>query len=154
IYAGLSFLIGAMTSGGAGVDANAFFDLAIALSLSLSLLLQRTVSRALAVSPSALLAFLPMTLSLGGALDADWYTKDFWLRPWADEARTAASDIAFLREQQGDVICETLALCYWAGKRETVDVFNLGQAFAARARDDHALIDRIERRDFAAIEYE
>jgi hypothetical protein len=154
IYAGFSFVIGLLASGGAGVDANAFFDLVIALSLSLSLLLRRIVSHGLPVSPSALLVFLPMTLSLGAALDADWYTRDFWLHPWAEEERASEDDIAFLRAQKGDAFCETLALCYWAGKRETVDVFNLGQAYATGARNDRALIARIERRDFAVIEYE
>jgi hypothetical protein len=154
IYAGLSLLIGAIASGGAGVDANAFFDLAIALSLSLGLTLERIGMRGLPAAPAAVLVFLPVAVSLFAVLDADWFTREFWLHPWADEARTAESDIALLRAQKGDALCETLALCYWAGKPEAVDVFNLGQAYAMGARDDHVLVGLIERRRFAVIEYE
>lgn len=154
IYAVFGLLIGAIASGGAGVDANAFFDLAIALSLSIGLTLERLGSRGWPVAPAAVLAFLPIAFSLYAALDADWYTRDFWLHPWVDEARTANADIALLRANNGDALCETLALCYWAGKGEAVDVFNLGQAYATDARNDRALIEKIAHRDFAVIEYE
>lgn len=154
IYVGFALVIGAIASGGAGVDANAFFDLAIALSLSIGLMLGRIGSRGRPVAPPAVLAFVPIAFSLYTALDADWYTRDFWLHPWVDEARTAEADIALLRTNKGNALCETLALCYWAGKAETVDVFNLGQAYATGARSDRALIEKIEHQDFAAIEYE
>ena len=32
----------------------------------------------------------------------------------------------------GPALCEMLSLCYWAGKRAEVDVFNLGQAYRDR----------------------
>jgi hypothetical protein len=154
IYAGLSLLVGAIASGGTGVDANAFFDLAIALSLSVALAFGRLGARRWPVAPLAALAFLPIAFSLHAALDEDWYMRDFWFHPWADEVRTAESDIALLRAQKGDALCETLALCYWAGKPEGVDVFNLGQAYATGAHSDRALVDRISHHAFAVIEYE
>jgi len=115
---------------------------------------ERIVARGWPVAPAAVCVFLPVALSLQNALDADWFARDFWLHPWADEARTAESDIAFLRAQKGSALCETVALCYWAGKPEAVDVFNLGQVYAAGTRSDRALIERIEHRDYAVIEYE
>ncbi len=128
IYTALSLLVGAIAAGGAGVDANAFFDMAIALSLSMALVLERIGSHVRLVAPVAILVFLPVGLSLYAALDADWYTRDFWLHPWTDEARTAESDIALLRSQKGEALCETLALCYWAGKPEPGDLFKRGPA--------------------------
>ena len=154
IYAGLAVLIGTLSAGGAGVDANAYFDLVIALALSVGLMLERLELSGSPVSPAAALIFIPIALSLYAALDADWYTYDFWLHPWADEARTAEADIAFLRGEKGDALCETLSLCYWAGKPQAVDVFNLGQAYATGSRSDLALVERVAHRDFAVIEYE
>src|SRR5262249_51868192 len=74
------------------------------------------------------------------------------LRPWAVEAASAEADIAFLRAQAGPALCQSLALCYWAGKSATVDRFNLTDAFARGRRDPGELARKVEQREFAAIQ--
>jgi hypothetical protein len=42
-------------------------------------------------------------------------------------------------------------LCFWAGKEEPVDVFNLSEAFLTGSRSDDALADRIKAQYFGSI---
>lgn len=155
IYAGLAVPIGVILLSGSGVDANALFDAAIALSLASALEIGKLhqSGRPLAFLAAFLIA-VPLAYVLYASVDADWYAASFWTKPWVDEARTGEADIAFLKMRPGYAVCETLALCYWAGKKETVDVFNLNQAYAAGARSAQPLIADINRRRFAILEFE
>jgi hypothetical protein len=72
----------------------------------------------------------------------------------ADESDIAAADVAFLRLHEGPALCEMLSLCYWAEKREEVDVFNLGQAYATHARSDAGLVRLLDAHYFHAIEFD
>ena len=98
---------------------------------------------------------LPLALGLSQALSGeDWRKVDYWVRPRRDEAAVASVDIAFLREHPGRALCESLSLCYWAGKEVEVDTFNVGQAFATGARSDSDLIRQIEARAFSVMEFD
>jgi hypothetical protein len=142
LYALTSVLVGTAFSGGAGVDTNAWFDAAIAVALGSALALDGLSVRAW--HAPALAGAIVLPLIVGTALHEDW--------PGAEDS--ADSDIAFLREHGGPAICEMLSLCYWAGKPQTVDVFNLGQAYATKARSDDALVAQIAARRFGAIEFD
>ena len=152
LYALAAVLLGLVFSGGAGVDMNAWFDAAIACALGLALALQCLPTRAWqgAALPDrpwhrpALAAVLLLPLIAGAMLRDDW--------PGAADA--ADGDIAFLRAQKGPAMCEMLSLCYWAGKPATVDMFNLGQAYAIGAARDDALAARLAAVEFAAVEFD
>jgi hypothetical protein len=47
-----------------------------------------------------------------------------------------------------------LSLCYWAGKREEADVFNLGQAYATHARLDDGLVRLIEAHHYSVLQFD
>jgi hypothetical protein len=151
LYAVIAVIVGTGFSGGAGVDLNVWFDAAIALSLSAGLAVDRTEKWA----PVLVTAFaLPLLAGLILAYDSEWLERDFWLHPFAEEAQSAHRDIAFLKAQNGPAACEMLSLCYWAGKKAEIDIFNLGQAYATRARSDNDLIRLIEGRHYAALEFD
>lgn len=135
-YAALSLLLGLAFSAGDGVDANVFFDLAIALSLALA------AARPLlaAIAPLPLLAFLAL----------HWSDNNFFFAP-GFRAQSKA-DIAFLRAHPGPGLCSQLSLCLWAGKGAAVDVFNLGEAIKAGAQDPTPLLRLIADRRFAVIQ--
>ena len=155
IYVAIGLLIGIVMVGGAGVDVNAFFDAVIAVSLATSLLLERLIRMELPVSTfSIALYFAPVVFGLWLKADPTWLTTGFWLHPMQDDAASAQDDIAFLKEHQGAAVCETLPLCYWAGKPATVDVFNLGQAYASGARGNGDLIAQVQRHKFSVLEFE
>jgi len=66
----------------------------------------------------------------------------------------APQDIAFIAEKTGPALCEDLALCYWAGKSASVDVFNMSEAFATHARDDQGLAAEIGACQFASLQFD
>jgi hypothetical protein len=68
------------------------------------------------------------------------------------DAAHASEDIAFLRGHPGPAMCESLALCYWAGKLAEVDVFNLDQQLVTGARNPAPFLRLFDARHFSAIE--
>ena len=151
LYALMAVIVGTGFSGGAGVDLNVWFEAAIALSLLAGLALDRLATW----TPGLVIAFLlPLWAGLIPAYDSEWLERNFWLHPFAEESESARRDIAFLKAQNGPVACEMLSLCYWAGKKAEIDVFNLGQAYATQARSDDDLIRLIEGRHYAALEFD
>jgi hypothetical protein len=139
VYAALAALLGVAFSAGDGVDANAFFDLAIALSLVLGLARWALPAAASALPLAAMLA-------LHFSDNNFFFTRNFTAQ--------SAHDIAFLRARPGPAVCDQLSLCLWAGKPATVDVFNMGEAILTGARDPAPLVAQIEARHFATLQLE
>jgi len=138
VYGAAALALGLVFSAGDGVDANAFFDLAIALSLALGLAVNRKPLVALAaLSPAVFLA-------LHFHDNNYFYTRDF--------VTQSARDIAFVRAQSGPALCDQLSLCQWAGKTAQVDVFNIGEAIRAGARDAAPLARAIALHRFGVIQ--
>ncbi|HVW75858.1 MAG TPA: hypothetical protein VHC39_19630 [Rhizomicrobium sp.] len=141
LYGGLALFLGLGFAAGDGVDANAFFDLGIALSLTLGLVVERGRWPVLAAASALpLLIFLAMNFPDNNF----FFTRDF--------ARTSARDIAFLKSRPGPALCDQLSLCLWAGKGAEVDVFNVGEAIKVGARDPKPLIHMIAARHFVALQ--
>lgn len=59
---------------------------------------------------------------------------------------------AFIAARPGPALCETLALCYWAGKPFAVDTFNVGQAVRVGALDESVLDERIAAGEFSSVQ--
>lgn len=53
---------------------------------------------------------------------------------------------------KGPVLCEELALCYWAGRASPVEFFNFGQRAIRHPELARALADRIRSKDFALVQ--
>jgi len=154
IYAAISVIAGTTFAGGAGVDLNVWFDAAIALALGTGLLLEEFADRPWLNVPISLVCMFPLLAGLSLGWDDAWLARDYWLHPLAEETASARADIAFLRSHEGPALCEMLSLCYWAGKREEVDVFNLGQSYATNAQGDADLVLLLDRHYFLAIEFD
>ncbi|HVZ91721.1 MAG TPA: hypothetical protein VG843_08725 [Rhizomicrobium sp.] len=154
LYALASVAIAGVFAGGAGVDANIWFDAAIALSLGQGLALEAMGAKAGLRAAAELAYVVPLVCGLALNWDASWLERDFWFRPLSAEREIAAGDIAFLRAQDGPAICEELALCYWAGKPEAADLFNLGQAFATGARDDEVFAAQVAAQRYSAAQFD
>lgn len=138
VYGVAALALGLVFSAGDGVDTNAFFDLAIALSLALGLAVDRKPLFALAAL--APVAFLALHFHDNNY----FYTRDF--------AQESARDIAFVRAQPGPALCDQLSLCQWAGKPAQIDVFNIGEAIRAGARDSAPLANAIAQHRFGVIQ--
>lgn len=139
IYAGTALIFGLGFSAGDGVDANAFFDLAIACALGLGLAAEE-IPLSAATSAAALLGFLFVNFHDNNF----FYTRAF--------AAQSARDIAFLKSRPGPALCDQLSLCLWAGKSAEVDVFNIGEQIKTGARDPAPLLSMIAAQHFAAVQ--
>jgi hypothetical protein len=154
LYAALGLTFGAYFLGGAGVDQNAMFDADIALSLGVSLTLTKLAMRGSRNWEAALSTVFLANICFAAWQSADpaFASREYWLHPMREEAEAARDDIAFLRDRRGAALCETLALCYWAGKKAEADVFNLGQRYATHAMSDESFVASLNARHYATIE--
>ena len=141
IYVVAGLILGLAFAAGDGVDVNAFFDFAIALSLALGLAADRG---RWPILPAA--SALPLLIMLAVNFDDNNFVfgNDF--------ANQSARDIVFLKIRPGPVLCDQLSLCLWAGKGAEMDVFNIGEAIKTGARDPSPLVRMIAQHHFAALE--
>jgi len=141
IYASLALAFGLAFAAGDGVDANAFFDLGIALSLGLGLVVERGRWPVVAAASA-----LPLLIFLAATFQDNnfFFTRAF--------AQSSANDIAFLKNRPGPALCDQLSLCLWAGKGAEVDVFNVGEAIKAGARASAPLARMIAGHQFATLQ--
>jgi hypothetical protein len=141
LYAAAALTLGLVFAAGDGVDANAFFDLAIACALALGLASQSGSTCPLAACSAApLLLFLVF----------HWTDNNFFFT--RDFAAQSARDITFLKSRPGPALCDQLSLCLWAGKAAEVDVFNIGEAIKTGARDPAPLAGMIRARRFSVLQ--
>jgi hypothetical protein len=152
IFATASTLGGLCFLGGTGVDASALFDADIALALCAGLLLDRLESTVLSAA-AAIACVVPLVFMVG-TLEGDWTGSGFWLHPLAQDRATTAREIALLRASREPVLCEMLALCYWAGKTPQVDVFNMDQRIRTGAQSADGLLRQIAAKRFSIIQLE
>lgn len=151
LYTVLAFVIGLIFDGGAGVGRNALFDAAIASALSAALLVHRWKRPVFALL-FALACLVPPGVATWQKIETSWLSRSFWLNPMAQQISETRASVAFLKAQKGPVMCEHLALCYWAGKPAQVDMFNFAQAVLAKSRDAQDLIRLLNAHYFAAVE--
>jgi hypothetical protein len=154
LYAAVGLGAGFFFSAGEGVSVNAYFDLLIALSLLGPLLLARLGT----LAPEALRVVPVAALTLGLLADPllQAPAQLFGLPARLDELGGweigTREDIAYLEKKGEPVICETLALCFWAGKPAGVDLYNSQQLFRAGVVDEQTLLDRVEAGEFAIVQ--
>jgi hypothetical protein len=127
-YVASSAAIGFALTGGQFVGWNHLYDLLIALTitagLAIAALSERLASRVPKVLTSilcgilanlALLAAAPSALAKAGTV----------LSALADRQVLVAGTISRIATVDGPVFCETMALCYWAGKDLEIDILEL-----------------------------
>jgi hypothetical protein len=153
-----SLLIGAAFSGGAGVNANTFFDNLFAMSIIMGACLDslwkapipslgkggrwRFLVPVLLYS-TVVMEFVPRGLPLSKAL------SELSLRQ-----RLFRQEVSFLAAQQGPAICETLMLCFDAGKPYTVNPYGLGIAAKMGTGKANTVADRIAEKQYGVIQTE
>ncbi|WP_428390873.1 hypothetical protein [Lichenicoccus sp.] len=145
----ISVPLGIVQRSGQGVDRNAHFEAFIALSIATAASLGRcgfAMQKPRLLRPLPWL-IVPFLLLLPGATLADF--RDLVHQSDRQVAWTVLQDrIATI---PGPVACETLALCYWAGKSFELDFFLYGQQVAVQ-HDAAALTQALVNCRFMAIE--
>jgi hypothetical protein len=153
-----SLFIGVAFSGGAGVNINAYFDNFFAMSIimgdCLDLLWKAPIPSfgkggrwrflvPVLLYSNVAFTFVPWGVNLGGIL------ADF---PEREKAYLGA--VSYLTSQPGPAICETLILCYDAGKPYILDPFNSARLVRQGKLDSNEIVKQIAEKKYGAIETE
>jgi hypothetical protein len=154
LYAAAALVLGFAATGGEGVARNAWFDLLIALCLLGPYLVARMsalVPAGARVIPSGALALALLVGPLIGAPDALLGLPGRIEAQRRLEAFTR-EDVAHLAARPGPAVCETLALCFWAGKPPGVDLFNSQQLFRSGRADPDRFLERAARGELGVVQ--
>ncbi|MGC4097549.1 MAG: glycosyltransferase family 39 protein [Nitrospira sp.] len=154
----LACVWGAFISGGSGVDVNALFDFVIAAALIGSALLRHAdrieCRKHSQVSLVPVLVLVVLVTAVAVPLPYKMMkVREFW-KTRELRIETVADDIRYLSNAQGPAMCETLALCYWAGKTFEVDSFMTDQKIRAGVISHSKLTTLIESGYFSVIQLE
>lgn len=160
LYVAASTLVAFLAAGGNGINENAAFEIVVAFALGFGHFIGRLAGPAAGRPPRYL---RPLAIALVGTsllcfgLNGH-VSKALLVVPWVRHERVLQRQTrAYVRAMArapGPGLCETLALCYWAGKPFAVSFFNLMQAGETRAtaRGAERLLAEIGARHFAAIQ--
>lgn len=152
---GCALAVNAVFCGGSGVDINGYFGSMLAMVL-LSGVFAAELSR-LRIGrfsgPSPLLTFTVLFVSLAIPVVRRGNARpDLLIEADRVAASRFAAEIAFLRQQPGSAICESLLRCAYAGKPYVYDPFNATRLIGAGKLDPNRMVDRIRNHAFGAIQ--
>jgi 4-amino-4-deoxy-L-arabinose transferase-like glycosyltransferase len=150
LYLAIAIGSAAYFIGGAGTGGNMLFDAEIAVALCAGFGLHKLSTRHPAAGVAACYALPLLAVVAFTALTGRF--PRFWLDQNAKPVADARQDIAFLKTQQGPVLCRELALCFRAGKTAEADLWNVEQAVVLGRRDGHELRDAIAARRYAVLQ--
>ena len=153
----IAHVLGAFYCGGAGAGVNHLFDAMIFTAIMVGLILPDLPALAEGTRfPRAALAFLlivPFFLT-SLVVVARRLPADFGHRP--DETARLEAEFSgvsdFVRRQPGPALCETLLMCYAAGKPESYDPFAVDQLIRTGKISQEQVAQLIASRRFGAIE--
>lgn len=159
IYAGIAFILALFFNGGEGVGGNSMIEASIATALGAAVFINRIKAGAplpglLGAHPAravALACLAPQTVVLVVAAFGGWSSGPS-IPERLHRQPTAKWNIGYLQMHDGAALCETSALCYWAGKAKQVDVWGLSQALRKRACSEDSLIQLLDGRYFRVIQ--
>jgi hypothetical protein len=163
VLIGAYVLVAAVTaigfSGGDGVTINVFFDLVIGLSITVGLGLHRANEMLSEGDSSPLTRLRVMTvLSLALCLGIVIHVpgEAFRLSTIVPQLSSVESetlaDIDYLEGHPGPVLCESLSLCYSAGKEIEVDTFYARQSFLTGTQSEADLLAKVRAGYFDVIQ--
>lgn len=152
-YAGIALAAAFYFLIGAGTGGKMLFDTIIALSLcaGAGLGVAWREDRRLPPVLFAAAQLVPVVAyvvfrSAAGILPHHWLATD---NPAVIDT---ARDVAFLKAQHGEALCNEPVLCFWAGKPFAVDLWGYEEAVAVHARDGREVLDAITQHRYAVLQ--
>lgn len=150
LYFVVSLITGVLVAGGEGVSLNAFFDeffaMAVLDALFINFLLRRVLPKGVLFPAVVCLGFVFRMHGTGTLNPGRFMTE---LRRGE---RDFAAQVEFLKTFQGPAVCESLMLCYRAGKPFLVDPFMSRSLAKAGAINESRMLSAIERGEIAAVQ--
>lgn len=130
IYLAFATVVGLATMTAVGVIYSALFDMTIAMMIGASVTTQwmgeRLTGPAWRQDAGYAIAALLLVLPLRGGLEKAFDYSHQLSRGLVGAAQWDHA-IKLIAAARGPVACESLALCYWAGRTSAIDFFNFGQ---------------------------
>ncbi len=156
IASAISLVWGVFISGGSGVAYNSIFDFVILSFIAavvavdgLANWVKARIDHNSHVVPVAVLILsLPVLLKTPYEL---FLTKKY-INDLPQIGKQSEEDIRFLADFPDPVMCENLALSYWAGKSYSFDFFTTGQKLMTGKLDPAILRNRVQRKEFSLIQ--
>jgi hypothetical protein len=153
LFVGLG--LGVVFGGGAGVSVNAQFPAMLAMAMLSGVALVRIAqgewnwagSKVQAYAPAALLVWLVVPLIV-----CSTWNISAELQKTAVNERLFDQDVAFLREQSGSALCESLLRCYFAGKAYKYDPFNSTRLISFGKLDDSMILEGLQQHRYGAVQ--
>jgi hypothetical protein len=154
IYLVVALLVGTFLMTGSGVIYNTLFDLSIAMMLGSGLLAHRIAARAANERAKSMAIALGVILLAARFIMLNANALVVYEPLAADLARQPLWDRAIerIRTEPRPVACESLALCYWAGRQSEIEFFNFGQKAVLEPDYGAAFARRIESQEIGLIQ--
>lgn len=147
-----SLIIGVFALGGTGIYKNMLFEF-VSLIITLSAIgLNRLENHAKGGQMALVLGVLALALPFAMLLPRQVYITRNWIKELPAIQRATADDVDRVARVSGPVMCENLAVSYWARKPFSVDNFTLGQKVMTGKMDPRLIDDLIDRKHFALIQ--
>ncbi len=148
-----SLVVGAALGGGAGVNVNMYFGLFLSISMMLGLFvhwLWKSDRPGLGVAAKV---GVPLVLLL--SLAPSWFAVSHRtaIQELPAEQEHFQAGVSFLSSRPGTAICETLLLCYEAGKPYTFDPFNSLMLIRAGRLNERSWIERLDKGEIGAVDF-
>jgi len=151
VYIVVSLVVGVALLAVNGVGYSALFDFTIAAMLGTAVFcgwLTRRIS-AMPLLPALVTLAPALPILILGPLV---FAPQAGLREDLARQQSWQQVIDQIAATKGDVACEMLSLCYWAGHASTVDFFNFGQYAGLHPTFADALAQRIDERAIVLIQ--
>jgi hypothetical protein len=151
-----SLLIGAAFAGGVGVNANTFFDNLFAMSIIMGACLDSLWKAPIpSLGKGGRWRFLVPVL-LYSTVVMEYVPRGVTMPKLLSELplrqRVFDQEVSFLAAQPGPAICESLMLCYDAGKPYIVDSLNLGFRARLGKGNNNEVVKQIADKKYGAIQ--
>jgi hypothetical protein len=151
-----SLLIGAAFAGGVGVNANTFFDNLFAMSIIMGTCLDSLWKAPIpSLGKGARWRFLVPVL-LYSAVIMEFVPRGLPISKVLSEfpfrQKLFNQEVSFLAAQPGPAICDSLTLCYDAGKPFILDPFNSNNLIRQGKLNSNELVGQIAEKKYGAIQ--
>jgi hypothetical protein len=150
LYAAIGFVLAVFFSGGDGVSASQTMDVSMAVALGGALYLNRSEGTRWAFPGLGFVAALQAVMLVLSFLGL-WALRPSLLELMGSRYATRY-DIGVIARHRDPVLCETLALCYWAHRAPQVDAFGINQAFQRGTRPTGELTRLLDAHAFSMIQ--
>jgi hypothetical protein len=151
LYFVTSLVVGAIFSGGGTIAINIFFDLFISASLAIGLFIHRLYPYS-KISPKkrGVYVYILIVLVLFSlVLFANNPRENL-----KSEEKITLSDVTFIKNHKGNVLCETIVLCYFAGKPFVFDPYLTSVLVKKRILKETDLTSLLKDKNFSLIQLE